>query len=316
MKINIYIFLCAPVLTILASSTVFASNIPTNYVATPGGYTHPDCINVLENGESINADGTILQTNGSNRNPVNCSYPKYLKNGTEIKEDTPLSDRIFHSWEASISNSINESHGITNVIEEWDVPEAPYYYNGQTLYAFTSIRTVNTIIQPVLGFNQGGTDGPQWSIANWSVVNGAPYKSQNVHVNPGDRIRGEMTREVPVNVDPKAYRDWTLSISVLKGNQETHKQVLKVTLNDSNYTFLDRAVYETYRDRNFVECFDIAKQKNLKPMEFAFTGVKLIWRNGTPAPGSTQQFIYDRDCGIKTSVEPVTFSQANYKILY
>lgn len=315
MKKNIYLALWASFLGIYSSIAAWASNIPSNFIATPAGYVHPECINVLEDGEKINDDGTILQKNGSNRSPVNCSYPKYMKNGTEIIEGTSLSDTVEHSWEASLSNKIDENNGIIRFVGEWDVPQHPYLYENQTLFAFNSIRTHNSIIQPVLGFNQSGATGPQWSIASWAVVNGVPYKSQTIRVNSGDRIRGEMTREIPDGVAPKTIKNWNVSISILKGDQETQKQTLPVTLKDSSYTYLDNAAYETYRDRDIIECLYIAKQKDLKPMAFTFTTTKVIWKNNTSGIGKDEKIIYDRDCNIQTSIEGL-FLKTIYKIFY
>lgn len=288
------------------------SNVPVNYIITPTGYFHPECVHIVEEGESINSDGSIMQRNGSNRSIPNCSYSQYMKNGIEITSNSSTPPKVVHSWAASVSRSISDNNGLTNIVGEWQVPDAPYAYNGQTLFVFNSIRTNNTIIQPVLGFNQMGGIGPQWSIASWAVVNNNAYKSNNTAVKPGDIIKGQMTRDIPNGVMPKSIKKWNISISILRDEKELHKQNLPIELIDSSYTYFDEGAYETYRNYETIECLEIAWQKNLKKMDFTFSTKILEWKNKFDGPEKAKSFIYEYDCGIKTSISKQLESRIYY----
>lgn len=278
------------------------SGVPENYVTTPVGYFHPDCINVVEEGESVNSDGTILQKDGSNRNTLDCSYPRYTKNGDKVTGEANTPPIVFHSWSASISRKLSENNGLVKVTGEWEVPGNPHTYNGQTLFAFNSIRTANTIIQPVLGFNQSGAIGPQWSIASWAVTRNQVFKSNNTHVQHGDIIRGEMTRDIPNGVYPKNVKKWNISIAVIRDKKEVGKQSLTMDLSDSSYNFIDEGAYETYRNQNAVGCLEIAYQADWKKMKFIFSTKHLVWRNDFDGPEKAHTIIYDHDCGVKASI--------------
>lgn len=293
------------------------SNIPEDYMATPRGYAHPDCIVTIEEGETVKSDGKIAKADGSERNIKDCDYTQYSKYGKEISSsnlDIDLNNRTIGGWEASISHQLPRDNGVRKIVGEWTVPHNPQSVGRQTLFLFNSIQTYGpTIIQPVLGFNQDGAVGPQWSIASWAVgsnlcTNGY-CKTGNTTVQPGDIVRGTLTRDIPVGIDPQSVKKWLVTISVLRNGVEAGSQNLNVELPDSNYRSFDEAVYETYDAET---CDQISLLSNLSTLHTKFATKELFWRNGYPGVGQAESLIADRKCGVETNIDRGWTSEIYY----
>ena len=293
------------------------SNVPEDYIATPRGYAHPECIVTIEDGETVKSDGKITRTDGSERSIKDCGYTQYTKYGREISSsnlDIDLNNRTIGGWEASISHLLPRDNGVQKIVGEWTVPHNPRSVGRQTLFLFNSVQTYSRIIiQPVLGFNQDGAAGPQWSIASWAVgpnlcTNGY-CKTGNTTVQPGDIVRGTLTRDIPVGIDPQSVKKWLVTISVLRNDVETGSQNLSVELPDSNYRSFDEAVYETYDAET---CGQISLLDNLSKLHTKFATKELIWRNGYPGAGQAEPSISDRRCGVETNIDRGWTSEIYY----
>ncbi|UWF58330.1 hypothetical protein [Brucella sp. 2716] len=284
------------------------SNIPEDYVATPGGYLHPKCIVTVKSGETVKSNGKIISADGSERSIQVCDHVKYTKFGKEIRPGDPITDRIndkIEGWEASISHSLEHDNGIQIITGEWTVPLNPWDYERQTLFLFNSIRTADQIIiQPVLGFNQLGAVGPQWSIASWAVggdlCGQGSCKSANTPVQPGDVIRGTLTRNIPYGTDPQTVKKWRITISVLRNGVETGSQNLDVELPTSNYLYFDEAAYETYDAKL---CGQIDMLVDYSGLNVKFNNRILKQSLGYSGIGEAVAYIYDRKCAVKTNIE-------------
>ncbi|MDM7853211.1 hypothetical protein [Pseudochrobactrum kiredjianiae] len=296
------------------------SNVPENYFATPGGYVHPKCIVTVEDNETIKSNGTIIRADGSERSIADCDHIKYTKYGKEIgsiDSEIDVDNREIGGWEASISHQLQRDNGVHTIIGEWSVPHNPRSVGRQTLFLFNSIQTNDSIIiQPVLGFNQAGAEGPQWSIASWAVgpnlcTNGY-CKSVNTKVQPGDIIKGTLTRDIPFGTDPQTVKKWRITISVLRNGVETGSQSLNVELPTSNYKSFDEAVYETYDAQT---CGQIIFLDNFSELQAKFITKKIAWRHGYPSLGQAEAFNYDRKCGVETKISEDWSSEIYYGTL-
>jgi hypothetical protein len=178
------------------------TNVPEGYVITPFGYFHPSCVQSLAEGERLLADGRVQHADGTIEKDVAvCNYPHYTRGGTplttkENNTEAKTSPEI-SGWIESASittGSATKSYGA--LIATWTVPPQPSADDGQVLFFFPGFEDINStqsILQPVLQWNQG-----QWSVASWNCcLNGIATNSSGVGVASGDRIYGSITSSCP-----------------------------------------------------------------------------------------------------------------------
>lgn len=289
------------------------SNVPEDYVATPGGYKHPDCIQTLEDGDSINRNSEIVSKEGVVRDVAACAHDSFSKAGKKIDttDNADISNFAgIKGWEADISRSLAKNNNMFEMSGEWTVPDALYKYSGQTLFIFNSISTDSTIIQPVLGYNQDGALGPHWSVAIWMVTSGQLVKkTKSVFVQPGDVIIGSLKREIPDGSAPEDIRKWTIYADVLSDGVQKSSQSLDIELPNSNYSTLQEGAYETYGATN---CVEINKLKGFKPLEIVFKTKNLKSKNVDSGIGSRYADTIDRNCQVSVSLENWGVSKIHY----
>jgi len=189
-------------LTFLASSMAYAqvpvgpnrpAGVPEGYVITPFGYFHPSCVLRVAKGETLLADGRVLQhADGTLENIPACEYPHYAASGKIVAAGaTMVESPTINGWVESASVTTSTSYG--EIIANWTVPPAPTSRSGQVVYFFPGMEDSNdvvSIIQPVLGWNMDDTNTP-WTIASWNCCpSGITVESTPVNVNPGDTIQG------------------------------------------------------------------------------------------------------------------------------
>lgn len=190
-------------LMLLASTMSFAqapagrnrpAGVPDDYVITPFGYFHPSCVLRLAQGESVLADGRVLQhADGALEDIPACKYPHYAASGAITAAGaTKAESPTINGWVES-SSVITNSTSYGEIIATWTVPPAPTSKNGEVVYFFPGLEDSNdvvSIIQPVLGWNMDDTNTP-WTIASWNCCpSGITVESTPVNVNPGDTILG------------------------------------------------------------------------------------------------------------------------------
>jgi hypothetical protein len=167
--------------------------VPENFVVTPFGYYHPNCVNHLAKGDVLREDEKAIQrNNGSTENIQQCAFPHYRADGEKVigDERAPKTPDISHAWIEYASITTTGAYG--QIYGEWDVPPTPASNDGQTVFLFNGLEDINdvvTIIQPVLGWNSDY--GSAWGIAAWNCcVNGSVNEATPAKVNPGDHLEG------------------------------------------------------------------------------------------------------------------------------
>ncbi len=227
-------------LTFLATSTAYAqvpvgpnrpAGVPDGYVITPFGYFHPSCVRQLAKGETLLADGRVIQhANGTQENIAACEYPHYAASGAIVaagaaKVEPPEID----GWVESASVTTNTSYG--EIVATWTVPPAPNSKVNQIVYFFPGMQDshdVVSIIQPVLGWNS--FFGEVWSIASWNCCpSGTTNYSTPVRVNPGDTIQGTVESTCSAGTESCATwnittEDVTLGASTTLSNSPSERQ--------------------------------------------------------------------------------------------
>ena len=178
------------------------ANVPLDYVVTPNGYFSPDCVQTIHAGESLRADASIRQSNGTIRPSVKCGRAHFDRQGHSI---APTSAGSLPSTAASGPKqptytgwieSVNYENGsnVGRLQASWTVPSAPNNVAGQTVFFFPGLEqtpNVQSILQPVLGFNGFGDNA--WTIASWNCcVAGTTTHTDPASVSPGDQILGDM----------------------------------------------------------------------------------------------------------------------------
>jgi len=249
-------------LTFLASTMSYAqvpaesnrpAGVPDGYVITPFGYFHPSCVLRLAQGETLLADGRVLQhADGTLENIPACEYPHYAASGAIAAAGaTKAESPTINGWVES-SSVMTNSTSYGEIIATWTVPPAPTSKNGEVVYFFPGMEDSNdvvSIIQPVLGWNMDDTNTP-WTIASWNCCpNGITVESTPVSVNPGDTIQG--TVQSTCSAGTESCPTWNITTadvttggSTTLGNTPSEGQTF-------NWAF--GGVLEAY---NIVQCSD------------------------------------------------------------
>jgi hypothetical protein len=173
--------------------------VPTDYVVTPNGFFAPSCVQRVQEGETLHADGSIETTNGAVRKPATCTQPHYRFDGTRVAPSGSFSlppivaarKPTINGWveDANYESSVN----IGKIVATWKVPSTPTNQSGQTDYFFPGLEQndVNptSILQPVLGYD--AFSGTVWTLSSWNCcVSGTTYYSGPINVSVGDTILG------------------------------------------------------------------------------------------------------------------------------
>jgi hypothetical protein len=178
-------------------ASVRPQGVPTDYVVTPNGFFSPSCVQRVEEGETLQADGSIEAANGLVRKPALCTQAHYRFDGSRVEPNgsfslPPIQARqpTINGWveDANYSSSVN----IGKIVATWKVPSTPTNQSGQTDYFFPGLEqlpNVQSILQPVLGY--GAFSGTVWTLSSWNCcVSGTTYYSGPINVSVGDTILG------------------------------------------------------------------------------------------------------------------------------
>jgi hypothetical protein len=175
------------------------AGVPEEYVITPFGYFHPSCVLQIAKGETLLADGRVLQhADGTLEDLPACEYPHYVASGEiagagATKVESPTID----GWVEYASQTIGtEFYELFS--NEWIVPPAPTSNNGQTLFFFQGLEDTNdvvSILQPVLQYGKSAAGGgDNWAIAAWNCCpSGTADYSSLVSVKPSDEVSGSIS---------------------------------------------------------------------------------------------------------------------------
>jgi hypothetical protein len=183
----------------LVAPTSQPASVPTGFVATPQGYFHPSCVVEVAESERVHADSTIARADGTTRKIKPCAWPHYdragrmLGSSMELAQGEKLAQGEPPQVNGWVADTYDNSHGPYRGLSAiWNVPVPPGIAGTQIIYLFPGLQA-DTILQPVLGWNQIG-EGPRWTIASWNCCrDGTVMHSPFVQVAQGDEIAGSMT---------------------------------------------------------------------------------------------------------------------------
>jgi hypothetical protein len=179
---------------------------PADYVITPAGYYHKDCVYDVGD-ESTVEDGQLTHADGSVEALPSCTHASYasledleagiprvaLDEERRVSDEAQLTEPAFTGW--LIADTKWASTWFRKLAATWSVPTSPSHWGGQTIYLFPAFESAGaySLAQPVLGYGQNGTAN-DWTIASWwcTAMQGCPH-SPFRRVNPGDIIDGVAT---------------------------------------------------------------------------------------------------------------------------
>lgn len=183
------------------------SNVPAEYITTPYGYFHPDCIQILDDNETLQAEGAVArieQLDGTNSRDLSaCVYPHFDSQGDVVADDdldstdeeprptTPGGSGWFESGDSTDIGAVSYMHA------EWNIPKAPASHRKQTVYFFPGLENSKsrktTILQPVLAWNQGGSDIAGWSLASWNCCKSGKVHHSKYIAGSGSMVSGDIS---------------------------------------------------------------------------------------------------------------------------
>lgn len=213
------------------------ASVPRDYVITPNGFFHPSCVQRIESDETLEANGAIVRADGTMRRVPECAYPHYAADGTRIaRDDVPPLQAMYaglstppqiNGWVAYASYVLPSTNAALFIRADMSVPNPPTIHSGQVDYffpGFEDLEAVQTIVQPVLGWNAFNDNG--WTIASWNCcLNGETWHSPPIAVQAGVTLEGRVTGS---NCTGSVCTDWTIVTSDPANSHDT-------TLNTSGY---------------------------------------------------------------------------------
>lgn len=165
-------------------------NVPDNFVPTPNGWFDPTCVIEVGKDEKVLGNGDVVRSDGAiSHHAIPCTSSRYDMHGRMVDATNPAASGWIE-WADSISQG-----PLSYVSAQWNVPLEPPSNGSQIVYFFPGLENaaaVDTILQPVLGWNQ--FQGPSgWSIASWNCcLAGVTWHSAFLPTFPGAYIRGYM----------------------------------------------------------------------------------------------------------------------------
>ncbi|ACG74794.1 hypothetical protein AnaeK_3581 [Anaeromyxobacter sp. K] len=184
----------------LPSSPGRPTAVPPEFLVTPFGYFHPDCVIEISDDEEA-VDDEIRQRDGSARRALKaCEHPAYDHFGNKRHANNQQTNDSSRSlvfpptieW-AWVEYAYSTTAGpISWLSATWTVPDAPPVSGSQVVYLFPGAQATTSmdfIIQPVLGWNAASDH--RWTIASWNCCrNGNSLHSALLPVVPGTALAG------------------------------------------------------------------------------------------------------------------------------
>jgi hypothetical protein len=186
-------------------------SVPAEYVVTPNGYFHPDCVQEVNEDETLRSEGAvhrIERLDGSDgRDIVSCQHPRFDARGALVAAESigtegavPDGDLdaaaatkpAFSGWiESANSTAVGPA---SYLHAQWNIPAAPATKTNQTVYFFPGLEHAGgttTILQPVLGWNAGGGIAG-WSLASWNCCKDGTTQHSGFIPAPGSTVSGDV----------------------------------------------------------------------------------------------------------------------------
>lgn len=166
---------------------------PADFVITPAGYYHKDCVFDVGDDATIVSDERVTLADGTARDLPGCTHEHYASLA-DISEGRPKLDNdidpTINGW---VMNG-NKFAGTwyKEISGTWAVPTAPSHWANQTVFFFPGLEpaTGSTIVQPVLQYGPSAAGGGKfWGIASWNCNKSCPHTGVK-RVGVGDVIDG------------------------------------------------------------------------------------------------------------------------------
>jgi hypothetical protein len=209
------------------------SAVPADYLKTPFGLMHKDCVHPVESGATVRGDGAVLHKDGRLEVKQTCPHKRLGKNGGAPPTTSgwvQSSDWTSQSW-------------IRKIVAGWTVPSAPTN-NGGLLYYFPGLEPTNgaNILQPVLQYGYGAAPGGYfWEFMSWFCCPGGNnYYSTPIQVSTGDSLQGSIEGS---SCDASGVCSWAV-VSADTSTGTTSQ--LNVTNSPSTYNWAFGGVGEYY----------------------------------------------------------------------
>jgi hypothetical protein len=243
------------------------AGVPEGYVITPFGYFHPTCVLKVAEGETLLADGRIIQrADGTLENLPGCKYAHYAASGEIVAAGaTKVESPTVNGWVESASVTTNTSYG--EIVATWTVPPAPTSIVGQTVFFFPGMEDSNdvvSIVQPVLQFGPSAAGGGNyWGVASWNCCpSGTADYSTLVDVNPGDTIQG--TIKSTCSAGTESCSTWNITTADKTSGKSTTLSNSPSEGQTFNWAFA--GVLEAY---NIAQCSDYPPNASLTFLDIA-----------------------------------------------
>lgn len=173
------------------------ASVPNDYVFTPRGFEHPDCLHQLQAGETtrfdhdravtqiVRADGSVREEQGA------CAYPSYSKLGVEnvpavlapAKGGGGARPNITQGYQFK-ADYYAGGQNVGDSWSAWHVPALPA--SGSTVYIWNGVQGVYDLFQPILY-----SHGANWGFMMTVNQNGQTYGGVSTTVQPGQVVEGE-----------------------------------------------------------------------------------------------------------------------------
>jgi hypothetical protein len=184
-----------------------APDDPADYVITPAGYYHKDCVYDVGD-EATVEDDEVIHADGSVEALPSCTHPSYasredLEAGIPRRalddepgaiSDAQVSEPTYNGW---VSQDFKRTTSwFRKLGATWSVPTSPSHYGGQTVFLFPGFYPSSgfSIVQPVLQYGPSVAGGGNfWTMASWWCTTTICPHSTLRRVNPGDILDGTVT---------------------------------------------------------------------------------------------------------------------------
>lgn len=205
--------------------------VPEDYVATPFGYTHPACIQQLDEDEENHGRQVFRRGDSRVKRTVSaCPRDRFSRAGERIPyqvDEAPKPSKsgstppLPRGW---IADVVSVTQGpIRRLTADWGTPNRPNTRNSQTLYFFPGLEDSPTtrILQPVLGWNMADGRDNAYSLASWDCcVEGVVWHSPIIAASSFDRIHGEING-TNCNSSTGVCANWTVTTSNVSSGVST-----------------------------------------------------------------------------------------------
>ncbi|HUJ57588.1 MAG TPA: hypothetical protein VLX92_03835 [Kofleriaceae bacterium] len=177
-----------------APSQVLADD-PAEFVLTPAGYYHEDCVFDVGDGATIDEDGTsVTYADGTTDTLPACTHAHYASL-EDLRAGIPagVAEPTYTGWVSDEGKwAPSWWHKLTAT---WSVPTSPSHYTGQTIFLWPGFEPngVAAVVQPVLQYGPSTAGGGQyWTIASWYCASSCPHGTLR-RVSVGDVIEGTVS---------------------------------------------------------------------------------------------------------------------------